>query len=207
MLAQRGLLFKGSHANLSARLGSDQMVMTRGGSVAGLTSDGLAVLGLDGTVLEGEMTAVNREVIDMHTAIYRARPEVGSVIHVHAPNLTTFAVANQSLPVIYEPMLRFGIETAIPVVPWAPRGSAESVNGIIEEIRRHPHLPAVLLANHGVVAFYASPGETAELLSTLEEAAELALGAGLIGGARPMPDQALIAVRERMRQFSHQHQA
>ncbi|BCJ88287.1 class II aldolase/adducin family protein [Effusibacillus dendaii] len=201
-LSSAGVMFRGEHANLSARVGDDSMVMTRGGNISHLTMDSFAVVRLDETVVEGEVDPVTAEVIHMHAAVYRAKATVGAVIHNHAPNVTVFAVAKEPLPVAYEPLLRFGVTEPIPVVSWAPRGSQESVSRIVDIVTDRPGVPAVMLANHGVLAFGKDPVQTAQLIATLDEAAELILKARLIGGEKPLPDQALEQVRTRMEQFS-----
>jgi ribulose-5-phosphate 4-epimerase/fuculose-1-phosphate aldolase len=86
-------------------------------------------------------------------------------------------------------------------VPWAPRGSEQSVGAILDRVRATPNLPAVLLANHGVLVFYRDPASTAQLLATLEEAAELVLLARTLGGAKPLPPKALETVESRMAAF------
>ncbi|MBX5465954.1 MAG: class II aldolase/adducin family protein [Firmicutes bacterium] len=205
LLASSGMLFRGSHANLSARLDERRFVMTRGGSVAALDVTGFAILDVDGTVLEGEMDPTNQEVIAMHAGLYRIRPAAGAVIHTHAPHLTTFAVAQEPVPLVYEPVLRFGITEPIPVVPWAPRGSERSVGGILETAETHPGVSAVLLANHGVLVWAEDPDRACHLLINLDEMAELALMARALGGAKPLPDRAVEAVRERMAAFGSRH--
>jgi L-fuculose-phosphate aldolase len=200
-LKQEGLLGRRSHANLSARLGSDRMVLTRGGDVRALRPDSFAVVALDGTVLEGEVDPGNQEIIEMHAGVYRRRADVGAIIHTHAPHLTAFAIAHEPLPLAYEPLLRFGLSVPVPVVPWAPRGSEGSVRGILDAAESHPGLPAVLLANHGVLVFHQTPHSTANLLATLEEAAELTIRAGSLGGAKALPPEATEAVRNRMAAF------
>ncbi|MCL8208925.1 MAG: class II aldolase/adducin family protein [Actinomycetia bacterium] len=200
-LEAKGLLFRGTHANLSARIGPDRFVMTRGGSVAHLDAADFAVVGVDERVLEGDMDPTMHEVVAMHAGIYRVRPEAGAVIHTHSPHLTAFALAHEPLPAVYEPLLRFGLAEPVPVVPWAPRGSERSVGGIVDVVRDHPDLSAVLLANHGVLVFQRDPASTAQLLATLDEAAELVLLARALGGAKPLPPEALDAVRARMTAF------
>ncbi len=197
-----GVMFKGEHANLSARFDQDQMVITRGGNVAKLGKEDFAIVKLDGTVVEGHIEPVLAEVVEMHAAVYRARESVGAIIHTHAPHVTTFAIAQQPIPVVYEPLLRFGITEPVPVVPWAPRGSTESVNGIVDIVKGHPGLPVVILANHGLLAFGANPLATAQIVTTLDEAAELIINARLIGGEKPLPDAAFSKVQEHMKQFA-----
>ncbi len=203
-LAEAGMLFRGAHANLSARIDGNRVVMTRGGSIARITAEDFAILTLDGTVLSGEMQPAMQEIVQMHTGIYQARQQVGAVIHSHAPHLTAFAVAHRDLPLTYEPMLRFGVTEPIPVVAWAPRGSERSVSAILDVARNQPGLPAVMMANHGVLVFHDSPDSTADLLTTLDEAAELTLAAAWLGGAQALPDEAAQAVRARMAVFGSQ---
>jgi L-ribulose-5-phosphate 4-epimerase len=202
LLATSGMLFRGEHANLSARLDEQHILMTRGGSIANLNPDDLAVVDLRGHLANGElMDPTMQEVITMHTRVYNARASVGAVIHTHAPHVTVFAVAHQSIPLVYEPLLRFGVTEAIPVVPWAPRGSDKSVNAIVDVVKDHPGLPAVLMANHGVLVFHQDPISTARLLATLDEAAELVIQANALGHAQILPQAAIAEVRERMAAF------
>lgn len=206
LLGTAGMLFRGEHANLSARLDDTHILMTRGGSIAHLTVNDLVVLDLNGRLADGEaMDPTMQEVIQMHTRVYRARSSVGAVIHTHAPHISVFAVAHQPIPLVYEPLLRFGVTEAIPVVPWAPRGSDASVGAIIDVVQNHPGLPAVMMANHGALVFHDDPIATARLLATLDEAAELIIHAKVLGGAQELPHEAVEAVRERMAMFGSRH--
>lgn len=202
LLAKSGMLYRGEHANLSARLDDQHILLTRGGSIANLSGDDLAVLDLQGNLADGEaMDSAMQEVIQMHIRVYQARASVGAVIHTHAPHVTVFAVANQPLPLVYEPLLRFGVTESIPVVPWAPRGSDKSVNAIIDVVSNHPGLPAVMMANHGILAFHQDPVHTARLLSALDEAAELVIQAKALGGAKELAPEAIEQVKDRMAAF------
>lgn len=202
LLAESGMLFRGEHANLSARLDDQHILMTRGGSIANLNVDDLAVVDVRGQLANGEsMDPTMQEVITMHTRVYTARSSVGAVIHTHAPHITVFAVAHQSIPLVYEPLLRFGVTEPIPVVPWAPRGSDKSVNAIIDVVKEHPGLPAIMMANHGALVFHQDPMSTARLLATLDEAAELIIQARALGQAQVLPQAAIEEVRERMNAF------
>ncbi|MHB8323051.1 MAG: class II aldolase/adducin family protein [Candidatus Dormibacteria bacterium] len=183
------------HANLSARLPGDEMLLTISGTVRDLGPEGLALVRLDGTVLEGQLDPTNAEIVEMHAKVYLARPEVGGIIHTHSPSLLAFALANRPLPCRYEALLRFGQAAHVPVVPWAPRGSERSVGGILDAIREHPATQAVLLGNHGVLVFGGSPQAAAALVTVLEEAAAAELGADTLGGAQELPEGALADVR------------
>ncbi len=43
------------------------------------------------------------------------------------------------------------------MVDWAPRGSPALVEGIRDVLRAHPGTSALLLANHGLLAFAPTP--------------------------------------------------
>ncbi|MDA8331517.1 MAG: class II aldolase/adducin family protein [Candidatus Dormibacteraeota bacterium] len=186
------------HANLSVRVAPEEMLLTVDGMVRDLTPERMARVHLDGRVQSGDLDPTNAEIVAMHAEVYRARDDVGGIIHTHSPNLLAFAMANRVLPCRYEALLRFGQAVPVPVVPWAPRGSERSVGGIIEAIRQHPGTQAVLLGNHGVLAFAASPQAAAALVTVLEEAAQAELAAEDLGGAQDFPPGALDEVRRAM---------
>lgn len=192
-----GVMSHSGHANLSARVG-DAMVITSTGSVQGLTAESLSVVGVDGVVREGSMDPTNREIVTMHTRVYQSRPEVGGVIHTHSPYLLAFALANKPLPDRYEALLRFGQASEVPVVPWAPRGSDRSVDGIVQALQERQDTSAVLLGNHGVLVFGETVGAAASLLLAMEEAAAAELRSTALGGAVDFPAGALEQARESM---------
>ena len=186
------------HANLSARLGPDSFALTTTGMVRDLRPDQVATVDVGGNVLEGDLAAENAEIVAMHAVIYRSRPEVGGVIHTHSPAATAFALANKELPCRVEPLLRFGQAEPVPVVAWGPRGSEVSVRGIASVLDERPTTSAVLLANHGLLAFGADPMAAARLVVAIEEAAEAEIAASGIGGAVDFPPGALDQVRASM---------
>ncbi|MCE5388518.1 MAG: class II aldolase/adducin family protein [Acidithiobacillus sp.] len=199
VLRERGLLFRGAHANLSGRE-DDRLLITRGGSVANLGEKDLAWLPIAAEDLRQDFDPNYREIVDMHTRLYQHRADVGAIIHCHPTHSTAFAVAQQSIPAVYEPMLRQGIHTDVPVVAWAPRGSSASVNGILEAFDA-PDTVAVLLANHGVLVTGDSPETAVNRLTALEEAAELVLHARVLGGEKALPEAAYQEVAERMQRY------
>jgi L-ribulose-5-phosphate 4-epimerase len=193
-----GVMSHSGHANLSARVDESRFLLTTSGSVRDLRTDQLALVGMDGRVLEGELAPENAEIVAMHSVIYNARPEVGGVIHTHSPAATAFALAHRPLPCRTEPLLRFGQAEEVPVVPWGPQGSDVSVRGIAEALGQHPSTAPVLLANHGLLVFGPEPLATARLVVAIEESAEAEVAAAAVGGAVDFPEAALEAVRRSM---------
>lgn len=201
LLFSSGVMQHSGHANISARLDENRMVLTSKGTIVDLTPEDLAVVSFEGEVSEGALEPTAAEIVSMHAGIYRFKEEVGSIIHTHSPHVTSFALAHEPLPCAYEALLRFGVSDVIPVAAWAPRGSEESVTNIVSQIEQNPFAPAVLLANHGLLAFHKDPVHTAQLIMVMEEAAETTLGARGVGGEKPFPPGALERERERMTQF------
>jgi len=193
------------HGNLSVRLPEPgQLLITATGHIHNLQPEQLVVVTFDGEVVDGKIDPVALEIVGMHAGVYRAREDVGAVIHTHSPRTTSFAVANRALPNVYEAFLRFGIVDDIPVAAWAPRGSPESVSNIVAQIDAHPGIPAVLLGNHGLLVWGGDPLAAAQLVVIIEEAATLYLDAQALGGAQPFPADALERERAHMRRFGSQ---
>ena len=111
-----GTVSRSGHGNISARIaGTDRIVLTAVGGITALRPEDLAVLTLDGEVVEGRMDPAAAEITRMHTEVYKKRPDVGGVIHTHAPYVTAYAVANKPIECIYEGMARFDIVDPVPV--------------------------------------------------------------------------------------------
>lgn len=197
-LAASGVMSHTGHLNFSGRLDDERMVLTARGSLEGLADGAVAVVGLDGTVEHGQLEPSTHEIVGMHAVAYRARPDAGAVLHTHSPHLLAFALAHRPLPCRYEPLLRHGQPTEVPVVPWAPRGSAASVAEISAALEANRTTRAVLLANHGVLAFAPSPSAVVKLVIALEEAAAGEVRAAAVGGARDLPPRAFEDVRASM---------
>lgn len=196
-----GAISMSGHGNISIRVpGRDEIVYTAAGSLNGLSARGIARLRLDGTLLEGEVAPMAAAVTRMHTAIYLAKEDTGCVIHTHSPFATAFAVANRPIECWTESFGIFGLDDGIPVAAYGPRGSDQAVENILDALA--PTTRAVLLANHGVLAFHRTPAETVQLGVVIEEAAQAAVYAGAVGGPLAIAPEMLHASRHRAEAFA-----
>ncbi len=201
-LTAAGVLSHSGHGNMSVRLPeSGHMLLSTVSQLTNLKEEQFVSVTFDGQEVDGKLDPISREIVGMHACVYQERPEVHAVIHTHSPRITSFALAHQPLPCVYEAMLRFGIIDDVPVAKWAPRGSQEAVGYIVEQLRQHPHVPAVLLGNHGLLAFSSDALATAQLIVIMEEAAQMTLDARLIGGEKALPEGALEQERQHMQRF------
>src|SRR5712691_8801472 len=167
-VVESGVLSLSGHGNISLRVpGRDEILFTSGGSLRGLGPEGIVRLRLDGELVEGEVAPMANAVIHMHTAVYQELDDVRCVLHTHSPWATAFAVANRPIECWQEAMAIFGLDAGVPVAAYGPRGSEVAVANIREVLE--PGSRAVLLANHGILAFHRTPAETVQVNVVLEE--------------------------------------
>ncbi|MFI5706581.1 L-ribulose-5-phosphate 4-epimerase [Kribbella sp. NPDC051620] len=134
--------------NISGRVpGEDLFVIKPSGiSYDDLTPDSVVVCDLDGNLVDGELSPSSDTAA--HAYVYRARPDVGGVVHTHSPYATAWAARNEAIPCVLTAMAdEFGGE--IPVGPFALIGDDSIGRGIVETLAGS-RSPAVLMRNHGV---------------------------------------------------------
>jgi L-ribulose-5-phosphate 4-epimerase len=184
-IAQRvvasGAISANGHGNVSLRVpGAEEIYFTAGSSLRDHPASAVVRVGFDGTLLEGELPPIQGAVVAMHTAMYADYPDVGCVLHTHSPYATAYAVARRRIECWIEAMAMFGLADGVPITGYAPRGSDEAVAGIRAAVT--PGVPAVLLANHGVLVFHRTPELAILIGSVVEEAAQAGLNATPLGG-------------------------
>jgi L-ribulose-5-phosphate 4-epimerase len=195
-----GAISANGHGNVSLRVpGADEMYFTAGPSMRNHPVSSVVRVGLDGTLLEGDLPPIQRAVVAMHTAMYADRPDVGCVLHTHSPYATAYAVAQQPIGCWIEALAMFGLPSGIPVAAYGPRGSDEAVANIRAAVL--PDVPAVLLANHGVLVFHRTPELAVLVGGVVEEAAQAGINAAGIGGPVELPDQMRAAALQRAMAF------
>jgi L-fuculose-phosphate aldolase len=181
---------------LSVRLPEGRLLSTPTGISKGfMTPDMMVTLDLDGRPLSGERAPSSE--IKMHLEVYRARPEIGAVVHAHPPYATAFSVAGIPLDrcVLPESVLTMG---AIPIAPYATPSTPEipaSIRPFVE------HCDAVLLQNHGAVTWGRDLTEAWFKLEQLELTATIlhhAMALGNVQGLSPDQVQKLGEVRSRL---------
>ena len=93
----------------------------------------------------------------------------------------------------------FGLSDGVPVAAYGPRGSQQAVANI--QAALCPGVPAVLLANHGVLVFHRTPDLAVVVGSVVEEAAQAGINAALLGGAIEIPAEMKAAALQRAMTF------
>ena len=198
-----GAISANGHGNVSVRVpGADEMYFTAGPSLRNHPASAVVRVALDGTLLEGDLPPIQGAVVAMHTAMYADHPDVGCVLHTHSPYATAYAVAGRPLGCWVEALAMFGLPDGVPVAGYGPRGSAEAVANIRAAVR--PGVPAVLLANHGVLVFHRTPDLAIMVGGVVEEAAQAGINAVGLGGPVEIPEGLRAAALQRAMMFDRQ---
>jgi L-fuculose-phosphate aldolase len=193
LLYERGYVVS-SDGNVSIRLDENTVLATPTMTSKGrMTEDSLALTDLDGKPLNDKKASSE---LAMHLLIYKMRPDVKAVCHAHPPHGTAFAVAGLAIdqPILSEVILTLGC------VPLTGYGTP-STNELTESMKPFvEHHNALLMANHGAVAYGADLWQAFDRLETLEHTAKIAILSRALGGANDLPKDAiekLINIREK----------
>lgn len=182
-----------SDGNVSVRLDDGRIVATPTQMCKGrMTEADLAVTNLDGKPLTDKRPSSE---LAMHLLIYRERTNVKAVCHAHPPHGTAFAVAGLPIdqPILSEVILTLG---CVPLASYGTPSTAELTEAMRPLVAHHN---ALLMANHGAVAYGADIWQAFDRLETLEHTARIAILSRLLGGSKNLPAAAiekLINVRE-----------
>jgi L-fuculose-phosphate aldolase len=125
--------------------------------------------------------------IAMHLLIYRLRPDVRGVVHAHPPTATGFAAAGLALnqPLVCEVVIGLG---SIPLAKYGTPGTPE-LTAALEPLV--PQYDALLMSNHGVVAYGADLHHAYMKMETVEHFAKIALVTHLLGQQKPLGSEDL----------------
>ncbi len=205
-IAQRvvasGAISANGHGNVSVRVpGAEEMYFTAGPSLRDHPASAVVRIGLDGTLLEGVLPPIQGAVVAMHTAMYADQPDVGCVLHTHSPYATAYAVAHRPIGCWVEALAMFGLATGVPVAGYGPRGSEQAIASIRASVVSG--VPAVLLANHGVLVFHRTPELAILVGGVIEEAAQAGINAAALGGPVEIPAELRAAALQRAMSFDN----
>jgi L-ribulose-5-phosphate 4-epimerase len=198
-----GAISANGHGNVSLRVpGAEEMYFTGGPSLRDHPASAVVRVGLDGTLLEGDLPPIQGAVVAMHTAMYADHAEVGCVLHTHSPFATAYAVAHRPIGCWVEALAMFGLPDGVPVAGYGPRGSGQAVANI--RAAAVAGTPAVLLANHGVLVFHRTPELAILVGSVVEEAAQAGVNTAGLGGPVEIPADLRAAALQRAMSFESQ---
>jgi L-fuculose-phosphate aldolase len=193
LMYERGYVVS-SDGNVSVRLDDGRIVATPTQVNKGrMTEEMLALTDAEGRALSDRRASSE---LAMHLLIYRERADVKSVCHAHPPHGSAFAVAGLAIdqPILSEVILTLG---CVPLAAYGTPSTDELTDAMRPLVKHHN---ALLMANHGAVAYGADLWQAFDRLETLEHTAKIAILARALGGALNLPPDSiekLIHIRER----------
>lgn len=168
--------------NLTARARAGRIVATPTSVSKGDVDDeGLLVVDERGERVAGRTQPFSELVL--HLAIYAARSDVQAVVHAHPPYATAMACAGVGLETPFMPEAVVSLGERIPLVRFAAPRTPEYTASLA------PYLPlydAVLLENHGVLAWGSTLKQAFLRLELVEHLARIATLAQPWGGVQPL---------------------
>ncbi len=193
-MSLRGLS-PGRSGNVSRRW-RDGMMITPSGLIYGeMTPADVVVVGADGSVAKGQRTPSSEW--RFHLAAYRARPDMGAIVHTHSPNATVLACAHRPIPAFHYMVAAAG-GSDIPLVPYATFGTEALARHVADGLR---HRQACLMANHGAIAIGATLAAALDLADTIEILAEQYCKVLMLGRAHILPDAEMAEVLQRFKSY------
>ena len=184
-LHERGFV-AATDGNLSVRLDDWRILATPTSMCKGMirTSD-LVIVDLEGRRVAGRRDVSSE--IAMHLLIYKLRPDVRGIVHAHPPTATGFAAAGMALnqPLVCEVVIGLG---SIPLAKYGTPGTPELTEALKPLI---PEYDAILMSNHGVVAYGADLPHAYMKMETVEHFAQIALVTHILGRQQPLGHEEL----------------
>lgn len=176
LLYDRGYVVS-NDGNVSVRVEPDKVLITPSGVGKGrMTPEMLVLCDLQGNVLAGDRYPSSES--KMHLMIFRERPDVMSVVHAHPPMSTAFSICRRPLRERYLAEMIVGLGE-IPVTEFAMLSTDEVPDSVRPFVQDHN---AVLLANHGSLAWGPTLLSAFDRLEVVEQTAKVFFYVERIGG-------------------------
>ena len=170
----------GYSGNISARYESGMLITASGSANGYLHADDIVNTNFDGESLdEGKKPSSEKF---LHIEIYKKRPDINYIIHVHSPYLSSFASARKDLtaPIMAENIFYFG---GIPLADYALPSSMELVKNTVKYFDKYD---AVLMANHGFIVGSKTMRDAYLKLELAESYAQVVINTEILGGAKKL---------------------
>ncbi|HWR43978.1 class II aldolase/adducin family protein [Sporomusa sp.] len=169
--------------NITVKLSGSEIITTPTGVSKGfMTPEMMIKVDMEGNILVANDRWRPSSELKMHLRVYKDRPDVEAVVHAHPPYATTFAIARIPLnkPLIAEAIVALG---CVPVAEYGTPSTneiPEAVAGYLEQF------DAVLLANHGALAWGADLVNAYHKLESVEFYAKLTFLSMQLGSSQEL---------------------
>ncbi|MDE2145555.1 MAG: class II aldolase/adducin family protein [Burkholderiales bacterium] len=138
-----------------------------------------------------------------HRAVYRARPELRAVVHLHSPHATALACLRRPLPAFHS-MVAVAGGSDVPCTPYHLFGT-EALSQVVGAAFAHRN--ACLMANHGLVAAGADLAQALKVAIEIEALCGIYLQALAVGEPVLLSAAEMAQVQERFKTYGQARRA
>lgn len=184
--------------NISVKIAEDTFLCTPTGVSKGfMTPEYICKVNGKGEVIEASEGFRPSSEIKMHMRVYKERPDVKSVVHAHPMYATGFAIAGIPLTaqIMPEAIIALG---CVPIAEYGCPSTEEIPDAVSKYLQ---HYDAVLLANHGALAFSDSLLAAYHKMESVEFYAQLLFISTMLGGPKELSDAQVQQLYEIRRKF------
>ena len=184
--------------NISVKLNDHEFLCTPTGVSKGfMTPEYICKVDENGQVIQANKGFKPSSEIKMHMRVYKERPDVQSVVHAHPMYATAFAIAGIPLtqPIMPEAVIALGC------VPIAEYGTPSTEEIPIAVSKFLQYFDAVLLENHGALAYSDSLLNAYHKMESVEFYAQLLFLSRQLGGPKELSKAQVERLYEIRRQF------
>ncbi|MGX6443349.1 class II aldolase/adducin family protein [Neobacillus sp. K501] len=177
--------------NISVRISENEFLITPTGISKGfMTPEMIIKVDGDGNVLEGDNKPTSE--MKMHLLIYKERPDIHAIVHVHPPHATAFAIAGIPLDqaLMPESVVYLG---SIPLAEYGTPSTEEVPNAVQPYVKNHQ---GVLLENHGALTWGRDLEHAYYLMESLEFTAKINWLAKQMNGDRELSKKHVARLNE-----------
>ncbi|MDX2309228.1 MAG: class II aldolase/adducin family protein [Hyphomicrobium sp.] len=188
-------LSPGRSGNVSVRCGDGMLITPSGLAYDGMTAEDVVRVGPDGAVAAGQRKPSSEW--HFHLAAYRARVDIGAVVHTHSMHATVLACAHLPIPAFHY-MVAIAGGADIPLVPYATFGTDALARHVAAGLAARN---ACLMANHGTIAAGPTLAAALELAHEVEILAEQYVKVRLLGREHVLPEAEMAVVLEKFKAY------
>jgi L-fuculose-phosphate aldolase len=190
---------QGAAGNISLRVGEAMLITPSGVDYETLAPQMVSAMALDAEKPAADPVTGLKASSEwrFHRDIFRARPDVGAVVHTHAPYATVLSMLRRPIPASHYMIAAFG-GARIECTDYAAFGTPELSELAVRGLGPRQ---GVLLGSHGMIAVGPDLERAMWLAGELETLAKLHYLASLAGAPVLLPDAEVLALSERFASY------
>ncbi len=192
-------LNRGTSGNVSCREKDHFLDTPSGVAVDEITPSRIVAVGYDGKVI-----GIGKPSSEwhFHRDILQARPDIGAVVHTHAPHATAIACLREGLPAFHY-MIAVAGGDSIRCAPYALFGTDELSRHAVEALDGRK---ACLLANHGMITLGRDLDEAMAIAVEVESLCQQFLLARQVGMPALLSSDEMAQVIEKFKNYGRHAQ-